>query len=139
MANRILQYIHHPTIKIFISEYHTRPGDELWDTIKSNIDSANLFLVFISNNSLVSQAVMQEVGYAVRAQKRIIPIVIEKDVKPPAMINSIRYVDFTRDSNKAISELQSIVQELKTSKENRDGILLIGAILLGLKLLESRD
>lgn len=137
VVSYLSQYIKFPNVTIFIAEYQIQPGQNLWETIKKSIDNCQVFIVFISNNSLKSQEVMTEIGYAVKAQKMIIPIIIEHGVKPPSMIAGLKYVNFTLDQAKAISELQSVIHSHKTAKENADTLIKLGLVLFGLWALNT--
>jgi TIR domain len=60
-------------IKPYLAEHDVRPGENLADKIKPAIDASAAVVVLISDNSVAAQYVNQEIGYALKADKLIIP------------------------------------------------------------------
>ena len=67
----------HPALKMFMDIKDIHLGDQdFYDTIVSGINSSTALIVFVSNDSLSSRWVKNEVRYAYNHNKRIIPILL---------------------------------------------------------------
>jgi len=127
-------------VDLFVSEYDTPSGASLIDTVKSHIDQADVVLVVLSSNSAQSIWVQQEIGYAngvyrTRGKPVTIPIVIEGGVLPDGMIQGVRAVDVSRDTEVASRQLYEALERLKVEAANRRGLLVLGGIILGLAIV----
>ena len=81
------------------------PTGARWDDeIEKALEASNIFLIVLSPESIQSQNVKDEIGYAIDAGKHILPVVIE-NCKVPFRLRRFQYVDFT-----AASYEQSLVK-----------------------------
>lgn len=62
-------------IKPYLAEHDVKPGGVLASKIEKAIDDSAAVVVLITDNSVNSAYVQQEVGYARKAKKLIIPVV----------------------------------------------------------------
>src|SRR5437763_1689541 len=77
--------------EIFLFEDKFQAG-QLSDVITNHIGQSDIFIVIYSKNSHASTYVQQEIGVAKGRGKLIIPILIDKDAKPDAMLSGITYL-----------------------------------------------
>lgn len=121
----------HPDVDVFVAEYSVAPGQPLSTTIKSAIQNCDLFILFWSRNAQASEWVPQEIGIATAAEKRIIPIVLDRDLSLPGFIKELKYFAAHENPQKALLWLRKGIVD-KTEKTS-SGIGLV--VLLGLAAL----
>lgn len=94
-ANKIKKIIEKYGGKIFIAPSSIAPGNNFKDDIKSNIDSCDIFIPLISQKTVRSPFVNQEIGYALPYKKRILPITIGKiKEKNMAFLSDLQCIQF---------------------------------------------
>lgn len=82
-------------IKPYLAEHDVRPGEPLAQKIQAAIRRSVAVVVLISDNSVSAPYVQQEIGYALRCNKVIIPLVqpgISSDAL--AMLQGVEYIPF---------------------------------------------
>jgi len=80
------------------------PGGR-WDfTIEEALDTATHILVVLSQASVTSTTVRDEINWALDEEKRVIPIMATHCTRP-LRIRSIQYIDFTENQDRAFEEL----------------------------------
>ena len=126
---KLLQF---PDVECFVSEYAVTPGAPLAPTIKTAIQTCDLFVVLWSKNALASEWVSQEIGIAHGGQKPILPFVLEKNLQLPGFIKELRYVAAFQNPEQAMYGLREIVLKNSMAKQNQQNVaaIAIGAILL---------
>ena len=76
------------------------PTGSRWDDeLEKALDRCSTFLIILSPESIKSQNVKDEIGYAIDSGKHILPVLI-KNCKIPARLRRFQFVDFTDDSYK---------------------------------------
>ncbi|MFK5957636.1 MAG: toll/interleukin-1 receptor domain-containing protein [Lutibacter sp.] len=95
-----------------------KPGGH-WDTsIESALETCQDVILILSNNSVKSNNVMDEISYALEENKRVIPIKIE-DCDIPFRLRRIQHIDYYLDEKKSTEvllnalNLNSITKEVK--------------------------
>src|SRR5436190_8021074 len=73
----MLTYASDGSIEVYIAEYSALPGVVLGKDIMQAIQFCDLFILFWSSHSKVSEWVPQEIGIAKQAQRVILPVVLE--------------------------------------------------------------
>jgi len=94
-----------------------KTGTEFQETINRGIEAADNLVYLISPNSLRSQYCQQEIAYATRLNKHIIPLLIsatDLDDIPPEQ-RSLQFIDFTEhdDENKYRTAADKLLNVLK--------------------------
>jgi hypothetical protein len=97
-------------VKTFLDERDIKGGDQISDTIKSNIEACDEFLVLISRYSVDSSWVLLEIGAAWMGNKRIVPIV---DKVTPEEMPHIIVQHKAIDLNEFEKYLDEIVERAK--------------------------
>lgn len=88
-------------------------GGVLWDDeVERALRSCTHIAWLVSQNSLASQNVRDEIGYAINNGKPIIPIIIDETTDTDLPLRAHRYqvVRIRRDFNKAIGEIKNSIQ-----------------------------
>jgi hypothetical protein len=104
----------------------------------SQIEQADCVVVLLTQNGIRSNWVQQEVGYAIKANKLIIPLV-EKGVDPKdlAALQGREYIEYDpSEPQEALLKVSSYVRSLELKRAERNkALLIIGGIMALLLLL----
>ena len=116
-------------IEVYLYEYDSQPGSILAEKIKNAIQNSDALVVLLTQNSLISTYVHQEIGFAEACKKLIIPLVqpgISNDRL--AMLQGREYIlfDFLNPEDGLLS-LLNYLQRLKKAKE-KEQVFLMGII-----------
>lgn len=84
-------------------------GMDFETAIYQGIEQADNFLFFISKQSVVSEWCLKELNYALKFNKRVIPLLIEpvKNTDIPAAIRHIQYINFTDNQERSLARQES--------------------------------
>lgn len=101
LADQIRQHLHDAGIETWTADNVVAPGQSIVETIASAIADADALIVLLSRASAKSQAVSEEIAFAVAASgggaaKPMIPVVIERDVEIPLVLRDIKYLDLSQ-------------------------------------------
>jgi TIR domain len=80
------------------------PASEWDQTLQEEISRADILLVVLSPNSVASENVLNEIVYAKKTKKRIIPLLAFK-CEIPLNIIRVQWVDFTRSYTAGLDDL----------------------------------
>lgn len=119
-------------IESYIAERDLQYGNYLSDKIRINIDNSDAVLVLWTNNSHHSDWVNQEIGYAVKAGKKIIPL-IEKGVRVKGFLEGREYLDM--DSYNMIETMENVgdyLDEYRDEKEQLETLAVISGLAAGI-------
>jgi len=104
-------------IRVYIAERAPEYGIRISEKISRNIDRCDCLLAILTMDGASSQWVNQEIGYAMKAGKPIIPIV-EEGVEVKGLLADIEYIPFRKDSiNDAVTRSFNYLQQLALQKE----------------------
>ena len=96
VARRVTACLRSANIPVWIDDDDILPGQR-WDrAIEAAIDECSDFVVLLSNNSVVSDIVLDEVNYALEMKKRVLPVVIEP-CKVPMRLKRLEFIRFDAD------------------------------------------
>lgn len=116
---------------VFLSESSLIAG-QLSEALVTKIKGCDLFIVLYSKNSQNSNYVQQEIGVAKGNNKIIIPLLLDAEAKPDAMLEGISYLA-TYDEEKRnaqMPKLYNYVAQESQKKANTQALLALGAIFL---------
>ncbi|HCJ66193.1 MAG TPA: hypothetical protein DHV62_02410 [Elusimicrobia bacterium] len=125
---------------VFLSESSLIIG-QLSEALISKIKECDLFIVLYSKNSQNSNYVQQEIGVAKGNNKIIIPVLLDEEAKPDAMLQGISYLAIYDEEkrDKQMPRLYNYVAQESQRKANTQALLVLGAIfLLGYVLSKDR-
>jgi hypothetical protein len=126
-------------IEVFVAEWYLDPGEPVDKKIFKQIEEANCMVVLLSRKGIRSNWVHQEIGYALKCNKLIIPPV-EKGIDPKdlAALDGQEYIEFDyHEYQEALNKLSNHVKSLKMEKEEQEKTLLVLGGLLAFLLLLS--
>src|SRR4051812_8731642 len=106
-------------IRLWIDEAEIRIGDSIVDKINEGLKSADHVLVVLSQNSLQSRWMQEEIRAALardpkNAARVLIPVLVDSAVELPPWLSDIKYVDLTDPSTYAAG-LQQLIQAIRRS------------------------
>lgn len=124
-------------IDAFLAELYPQAGNLLSQKISGAIEQCDCVIAFLTQDGTRSQWVHQEIGYAHKAGKLIIPIV-EEGVPTTGFVKDVEYISFRKDNpTDAINKVTQYLVKLKTNKEENEMALAGLLILLGLFALSA--
>lgn len=115
------------------------PGQEVWPTIYGWIDQADMVVVVLTGKTLARAiSVGNEVGYARKAGKHIVPLV-GPDVPKGALgcLEGTTYLELNyNDAYSTLNELKTVVGKVSKKKaENAKILAVLGLVVLGMVAL----
>jgi hypothetical protein len=123
-------------LEAYVAEFYPMPGIPVPSKVAGAIDSCDCFIALLTADGNRSEFVQQEIGYALRAGKFVVPIVEEGVVKPGGFLEDVDYIPFNRyDPVDAISSVVYFLKERavrKDEEERNKTILGMAAFALGL-------
>jgi hypothetical protein len=89
------------------------PTGSRWDDeIQKALEQCEIFMVILTPNSIASNNVKDEIGYAIDSNKRILPVLLE-NANIPFRLRRFQYVDFTNKSyNEGINLAKQLLRNL---------------------------
>jgi hypothetical protein len=122
-------------INVYIAEESPEPGKPLPKKIAEAIDRSDVVLALLTSDGARSQWVHQEIGYAIKAGKLVIPV-IEEGVEVKGFLTGVEYISFRRDNPwLAIQYIVSYIEKLKTEKEKEEALKTLAMAILFFMLL----
>lgn len=112
-------------IEIYLAEHDLRPGQQLSDKIQREIERSHAVIVLLTSAAADSSYVQQEIGYALKARRQVIPLV-ERGLPPEklAMLQGKEYIELDPDDPDAAMQKASIyLESLKDRKDFIDAAL----------------
>lgn len=82
---------------IWLDQLDIPTGSRWDDEVERALEECEIFMVILTPASSISDNVKDEIGYAIDAGKRILPILLE-NAKVPLRLTRFNYVDFTKKS-----------------------------------------
>lgn len=134
IVNELVRHLQDSSIELFVAEFSVKPGEKLNDSIIKAIKQSDHFVLLWSKNSKGSEYVSQEIALALSNEKKILPIVLDKDLKLPGFINDLKYLPAYKGLSESIKWAQeNLINSAKKSERNNALILLglaVGALFL---------
>jgi hypothetical protein len=125
-----------PGVELWLAEHDVQPGTPVANKVQKELDACQAVFVFITEASQASTYVQQEIGWAMKAKKPIIPLV-QKDLVGVdlAMLQGAEYIplDFLHpDEGRAalLHHLQTLAQAKAASDQLQTALLLVGALVV---------
>ena len=103
---------------IWLDQLDIPTGARWDDEIERALDACHTFLIVLSPQSIMSQNVKDEVGYAIDSSKHVLPVIVEP-CKVPLRLRRFQFVDFTdkpyEDSLAEIKDLLDNIDQTATT------------------------
>jgi hypothetical protein len=121
-------------ISVFVAEWYLSPGKPIDKKVFEQIEIADCVVVLLTQNGIRSNWVQQEIGYSLKLNKPIIPIV-EKGInsKDLGALQGKEYIEFDLFRPwEALNKLSTYVMSLKLKKEEQERNLffLVGVLII---------
>ena len=98
-------------LDVWLDQLDIQTGDRWDDKVEAALESCKVFMIVLSPESLQSQNVKDEIGFAIDAGKEILPVKI-KSGEIPFRLRRFQYVDFSRQSYaESLKEIKSLLSE----------------------------
>lgn len=122
IKNRLKKILESDSIKCYDAAHDEDYGNSLPGKLSSNIDNSDVLIVILTQNSSSSSTVGQEIGYAKKAGKRIIPL-IESGISLPVMLQGSEYSTYTLSTlDSACRKISRFILEKFSSNSIEDVI-----------------
>ncbi|SRX56205.1 toll/interleukin-1 receptor domain-containing protein [Aequorivita sp. CIP111184] len=95
--------------KVWLDQLDIKPGHRWDNSIENALKSSHTLLVVLSESSVKSNNVMDEVSYALEENKKVVPVLLE-DCKIPFRLRRLQYATFTEGHKKGIDSLVSALK-----------------------------
>lgn len=112
---------------IWLDQLDIPKGARWDDELEKALRTCSTFLIILSPDSIASQNVKDEIGYAIDSGKRILPVMI-KQCDVPFRMRRFQYIDFTKEDFddyderfEEINDLLSNTSKIQTAKEVGEG------------------
>jgi len=120
--NRLKNTLQDDDIRCYVAAHDEDYGSSLPGKLSTNIDNSDILIVILTHNSSNSSTVGQEIGYAKKAGKRIIPL-IESGTPLPVMLQGSEYVTFTLPTLDSACKKISGFINTKISKDRFESVV----------------
>lgn len=108
-------------IKVWVDE--NIKGGTTWDNIiEEALASSDTIIVVLSEASVASRMVMNEVSYGIEENRRVIPVMVEQ-CKVPFRLRRIQYIDFTGEFDAGMKGLLTALDREDTIAPKADPIV----------------
>ncbi|WP_372754009.1 TIR domain-containing protein [Mariniflexile sp.] len=99
--------------KIWLDQLDIKPGARWDSSIEKALAKSKTLLVVLSEASVISHNVMDEVSYALEENKAVVPILMEK-CEIPFRLRRLQYADFSGDYKTGV---KTLIDALNLDKE----------------------
>jgi len=126
-------------VETVVAEWYLTPGEPLDKKVFDRIDKSDCVVALLTRNGIRSNWVQQEIGFSLKQDKPVIPIV-EKgiDLKDLAALQGKEYIEYNQyQYQEALIKLSTYVKSLKLKKEDKEKALIVLGGLLAFVLLIS--
>jgi nucleoside 2-deoxyribosyltransferase len=126
-------------INVSVAEWYLTPGQRFDKKVFAEIENSDCVVALLTQNGIRSNWVQQEIGYALKSRKPLIPLV-EKGIanRDLAALQGIEYIEYDPyQPQQALLKTSTYVKSLKLKKEERERTLLIAGGIIAFLLLLS--
>lgn len=122
-------------VKVYVAQWYFSPGEPLDKKVFKQIDDADCMVVLLTRNGTRSKWVNQEIGYAIRDSKPLIPLV-ERGIMDLGALQGREYIEYDPlNPMSALIKTSTYVKSLKLKKEEQEKALLVAGGILAFLLL----
>ncbi|TMI62701.1 MAG: toll/interleukin-1 receptor domain-containing protein [Bacteroidetes bacterium] len=110
LAMRLTKELSNDNIHTWIDLINIKPGSHWDNEIEAALREIDILLVILTPASVSSPNVMNEISYALRLKKKVIPLLMEH-CEIPLQLSRIQYVDFINSYKNGIEQLGSTIKD----------------------------
>lgn len=131
VVNEFAKWLRANNVVVHIAESQTKAGTRLSEKVSKLINQSDCVLAILTIEGVRSKWVNQEIGFAVRGGKLVVPIV-EEGVQVKGFLESLEYIPFDRrNPYDAVTRAIEYLRTLAIRKEEQErGRLIFGGLLL---------
>ena len=107
---RFVKKLRDVQINVWLDQSNIQPGIPWDNSVQEALKKCYGVIVILSPRSVQSKNVLDEIGYAANADKRLIPVVYEK-CTPPLLLTRLHRIDLSEDRDKGLQELLKCLRE----------------------------
>ncbi|TET19315.1 toll/interleukin-1 receptor domain-containing protein [Candidatus Bathyarchaeota archaeon] len=120
IVNELAKWLELNGVVAHVAQLQTEAGKPLAETISEGLESSNCVLAILTKDGARSKWVNQEIGYAKRAGKMVVPIV-EEGVRVKGFLESLEYIPFDRrNPYDAVTRAVEYLRTLAVRKEEEE-------------------
>lgn len=140
IVKELADWLRSNNVVVHVAESEVQAGKPLPKKISDLVESSDCVIALLTREGVRSEWVNQEIGYAIRAGKLVVPIV-EEGVMTKGFLQSLEYIPFDRRNpydavTRAVEYMQTLA--LRKGEEERRRLVFGGLLLLfGLLALSS--
>jgi len=128
-------------VEASVAEWYLTPGERLDKKVFIEIDQSDCTVVLLTKNGMRSNWIHQEIGYALKSNKPLIPLV-EKGIssKELGSLEGKEYIEYDPwQPEKAMMRLSTYAKSLKLKKQEKEKTMLVAGAFIALLLLLSGE
>ncbi len=128
-------------VEVSVAEWSLTPGERLDKKVFTEIDQSDCMVVLLTGKGMRSNWVHQEIGYALKSNKPLIPLV-EKGInsKDLGSLEGKEYIEYDPlQPEQAMMRLSTYAQSLKLKKQEKEKTMLVAGAFIALLLLLSGE
>jgi len=121
-------------LSVYLATVSMQPGEHWMPAIMENLRSSTWVLCLASRSACASQWVMQEMGVAIGANKKLVPIVWDQSPEElPGWMSQYQAVNLGGGGQQeAMAAIGRIAETIKAEKQK--GLFILGLLVAGLAL-----
>jgi TIR domain len=100
LATLVAKKLHAEAVPVWFDDWEIRPGDDIEAAINTGLDSSEAFVILVGAESNNGSWLRIEMALAMSKGKRIVPILTEKNAKPPFLLRHVSYLDLSDDQDR---------------------------------------
>lgn len=139
---KLAKHLEAERIELYVAEWDVTPGRSIGAKTRACIDRADCMVVLLTREGSRSEWVNQEIGYAIRASKPVLPFV-ESGTKLTGLLEGVETISFDGSDpgsfHTAMESLGDYITKLQAGKKRGQRALWIVGGLLLLAALFGRD
>ena len=121
-------------LSVYLATLAMKPGEQWMPAIMSNLQASQWVLCLASRAACGSPWVMQEMGAAIGAKKKLIPVVWDQSPEElPAWMKQYQALALGRDYQSAQASIAKVAEAIKSDKQR--GWLILGLLAAGVAIL----
>jgi TIR domain-containing protein len=118
-ASKVTKNLENEGYDIWLDRMDIQTGSRWDDEIVKGLDASQIFMVLLSNTSVASQNVKDEISYAIDHNKSIVPLLLES-CEIPFRLRRVQYVDFTsRSFNEGLQIVLNILRSFQSETKHQ--------------------
>ena len=128
-------------VEVFVGDWSLTPGERLDKKVFTKIDESDCMVVLLTGKGMRSNWVHQEIGYALKSNKLLIPLV-EKGInsRDLASLEGKEYIEYDPlQPEEAMMRLSTYAQSLKLKKQEKEKTMIVAGAFIALLLLLSGE